>query len=222
MENDSAIDSRKVVLIGMMGSGKSSTGRRLARALQWSFLDLDESIERRAGRSIRDIFATDGESAFRDLEENELRLAVSESGPLVIAAGGGIVIREANRQMLSRVDEVIWLHAPVDVLAQRVGARARRQEDHRPLVDGDPHDRLSAIWEERKDLYKAVATVVVAVENQTLDDVVRQLTEVVEHSEIPNRKNPESPILDDTTPDVPSATSSAAALSTAIDHQGES
>lgn len=211
MENDSNIDSRKVVLIGMMGSGKSSTGRRLARALQWPFLDLDESIERRAGRSIRDIFATDGESAFRDLEENELRLAVSESGPMVIAAGGGIVIREENRQMLSNVDEVIWLHASVDVLAQRVGARARRQEDHRPLVDGDPHGRLSALWEQRKDLYEAVATVVVAVDNQSLDEVVRQLTEALAHKETQKRENPQTLILDDAT------TSS----STAIKHQGK-
>jgi shikimate kinase len=211
MENDSEIDSRKVVLIGMMGSGKSSTGRRLARALQWPFLDLDESIERRAGRSIRDIFALDGESAFRDLEENELRLAVSESGPLVIAAGGGIVIREVNRQMLSEVDEVIWLQASVDVLAQRVGARARRQEDHRPLVDGDPHARLSALWEQRKDLYEAVATVVVAVENQPLDEVVRQLTEVIDHKSIHAPENPQSPSTDETT----------TGSSTAINHPGE-
>jgi shikimate kinase len=179
MENRTEIGSRKIVLIGMMGSGKSSAGRRLARSLDSSFVDLDQSIERRAGRSIRDIFASDGEQTFRDLEEEELRLVLLEPGPLVVAAGGGVVVREANRKSLLAVDQVIWLQASLDILVKRVEARALRHEGHRPLVDGDPKTRLSALMAEREALYEEVATAVVVVDDQSLDEVVTALTALV-------------------------------------------
>lgn len=172
-------DSRKIVLVGMMGTGKSSSGRRLARRLHSSFLDLDECIERRAGRSIREIFASDGEETFRSLEEDELRRALNEPGSLVIAAGGGIVVRESNRRTLSGVNDVIWLQASVDVLARRVRTRARRHEGHRPLVDGDPKERLSALMDERRDWYHEVATAIVVVDDRTVDQVVDDLVAVV-------------------------------------------
>ncbi len=172
MDNSSESKPRKIVLIGMMGSGKSSTGRRLAQCLNYPFIDLDESIEHRAGRSIREIFGTDGEQAFRDLEQDELRRALAEPGSLVIAAGGGVVVRAANRQALADADDVIWLQASVEELARRVGARSKRQQGHRPLADGDPVERLSALLDERHQWYSEVATTVVVVNGRSQDDVV--------------------------------------------------
>jgi shikimate kinase len=116
---------------------------------------------------------------FRDLEENELRSVLQESGPLIVAAGGGIVMRAANRQLLATVDQVIWLQASLDVLVQRVEARALRHEGHRPLVDGDPRARLRTLMAERQSLYEEVATAKVVVDDQSLEEVVTALTALV-------------------------------------------
>lgn len=176
-------DSRKIVLIGMMGSGKSSTGRRLAESLQSSFVDLDECIERRAGRSIREIFATDGEQTFRNLEQEELRRVLDEPKSMVIAAGGGIVVRDANRRALTDADDVIWLQASLEELTRRVGARAKRQKGHRPLVDGDPAARLKELMDERRDWYRDVATAIVLVDDRTIEEVVAAMTAILEQRE---------------------------------------
>ncbi|MGA0879359.1 MAG: shikimate kinase [Ilumatobacteraceae bacterium] len=169
------MSDRKVVLVGMMGSGKSSAGRRLAKALNIDFIDLDQSIEARSGRSIRDIFSSGGEAEFRDLEEAELRRTLDEPGAAVIAAGGGIVVRAAARDLLARAHDVIWLRADVDVLAERVS----RGRGHRPLVDGDPKVRLGALLEEREDHYRSVATAVVEVDDCSLEDVVKRIESLV-------------------------------------------
>lgn len=178
-EGDAAVENaildRKIVLVGMMGSGKSSAGRRLAKELNTEFVDLDQSIESRCGRSIRDIFASGGEQEFRDLEYDELRRALGEPGSWVIAAGGGIVVREATRALLARADDVIWLRADVDVLAERVS----RGRGHRPLVDGDPKARLAALLAEREDLYRSVATAVVEVDDCSVNQVVARIEALV-------------------------------------------
>lgn len=172
---ENAIQDRKIVLVGMMGSGKSSAGRRLAKALNFEFIDLDRSIEARCGRSIRDIFASGGEGEFRDLEHEELRRALEEPGSWVIAAGGGVVVRETARALLAKANDVIWLRADVDVLAERVS----RGRDHRPLVDGDPRTRLAALLAEREDLYRSVATAVVEVDDCSLNQVVTRIEELI-------------------------------------------
>lgn len=175
-----SIQDRKIVLVGMMGSGKSSAGRRLAKALNTAFIDLDQSIETRCGRSIREIFASGGETEFRDLEEAELRRALDAPGSWVIAAGGGIVVREASRALLSRAHDVIWLRADVDVLAERVS----RGRDHRPLVDGDPKARLTALLAEREGLYRSVATAVVQVDDCSVNQVVDRIETLISTSSI--------------------------------------
>ena len=161
-----------LVLVGLMGSGKSSVGRRVAVALGRPFVDTDHRIERREGRTIRDIFATDGEEAFREVESSVLADVLSSNEPTVIATGGGIVVRSDNRDRLAEGRDngvhVVWLRATIDTLAARLTAGASR----RPLLDGDVRERLSELDERRRELYGAVASEIVDVDDRSLDDVV--------------------------------------------------
>ena len=96
-----------LVLVGMMGSGKTSLGRRLARRLQWRHVDADKWIERLAGKTIPQIFADDGEAAFRDLEHDVLRAVLAGSRPCVVSTGGGAVLRPANRVAMRQRGTVV-------------------------------------------------------------------------------------------------------------------
>jgi len=172
------VSGRKIVLIGLMGVGKSSAGRRLAERLGLAFVDLDRRIERSSGRTIREIFESDGEQEFRNLEEAALREVLGDSEPMLIAAGGGIVVRPANRRLLEGADAVVWLRADPAILARRV----RAGRDHRPLVDGDPVERLRLLAADRDEWYREVATATVDAGERSLDDVVAAVLEVIDHS----------------------------------------
>lgn len=145
-----------IVLVGMPGCGKSTVGRALARRLQLDFADSDQVIERRLQRSIRSYFDSDGEQAFRDLEQTVLAdLAREDVG--VLATGGGAVLRQANRDLLHAHGTVIYLHVSVDRLMRRLSHDTRR-----PLLQvADPRARLQALYAERDPLYRACAHFVI-------------------------------------------------------------
>lgn len=148
---------RHVVLIGMMGTGKTTVGRLLAERLGRPLVDSDAMIERQTGRTVREIFEADGEPAFRVLETAALVEALAVPTPLVIAAAGGVVLSAENRAALRAADAVVvWLRAEPAVLAGRVGAA-----DHRPLLDRDAELSLRRLLEARAPLYAEVADVVV-------------------------------------------------------------
>ena len=156
-----------IVLVGMMGAGKSSVGRALARRLDRELLDSDEMIEKREGRTVREIWSDDGESAFRELEAEVLADAIAASTPSIVAAAGGVVLSEANRAVLkSDGAHVVWLLADVELLLDRV-----RNGMHRPLLDEDPEGTLRAMYEERADLYQDVADAIVSVDHRSINDV---------------------------------------------------
>ena len=156
-----------IVLVGMMGAGKSSVGRALARRLDRELLDSDEMVEAREGRSVREIWMDDGEPTFRELEAKVLADAISSPTPSIVAAAGGIVLSEANRTVLkSDGAHVVWLLADVDLLLERV-----RNGMHRPLLDDDPEGTLRAMYEERADLYQDVADAIVSVDHRSINDV---------------------------------------------------
>jgi shikimate kinase len=150
-----------VVLVGLMGSGKSTVGRRLARSLGRCFVDADEAVEATEGRTIADIFATDGEAAFRQAEHLVLEALLDRPDPTVIAAGGGVVVSEPNRALLrDPAVTVVWLDASPAFLASRAQAKP-----HRPLLAGaDPRATFARLHEERAPLYAEVADLVVDVE----------------------------------------------------------
>jgi shikimate kinase len=170
---DSAADH--LVLVGLMGSGKSSVGRRVADALGRPFVDTDLVIERREGRSIRQIFDDEGEEAFRDMESSVLAQALSSHSSSVIATGGGVVGRESNRDILT-AHRVVWLRATIDTLSTRLASGRSR----RPLLDGDVRQRLRELDDRRRAHYQAVASIIVDVDDRSLDDVVRDVVAVTE------------------------------------------
>jgi shikimate kinase len=158
-----------LVLIGMMGVGKSTVGRIVAAELDRPLFDSDEMIEERTGRTVREIWETDGEPAFRTLETDTLLEALSEPEPSVIAAAGGVVLTERNREALQTSDaHVVWLIADVDVLVDRV-----RNGGHRPLLDDDPEATLRRLYAVRAPLYKEVADAIVSVDHRSPTEVAK-------------------------------------------------
>jgi shikimate kinase len=145
--------SGALVLIGLSGSGKSTVGRVLSARLDLPLIDTDRLIEELAGKSVAAIFGGEGEDAFRDLEE----AAVAEACalPAVVAAGGGAVLRAANREAMRRGNLVVWLDLPPAVLAQRLATHT--EEEERPLLRGGIEDRLRTLWEVSRPLYEEAA-----------------------------------------------------------------
>jgi shikimate kinase len=142
-----------VYLVGMPGSGKSTVGPALAERLGVQYVELDAQIERAAGRSVREIFAEQGEPRFRELEATALTEAAS-SDPSVVSCGGGVVLEPANRITLRATGEVVFLSVPLQTLRQRVLPSADR-----PLIH-DPAD-LERLFREREPLYREFAVHVV-------------------------------------------------------------
>lgn len=161
------VGSGNIVLIGPMGAGKSTVGRNLARALQKTFVDSDKVIEERTGASISLIFEIEGESGFRDREAQVLSELVKQQN-LVLATGGGAVLRPENRQRLREGGYVVYLRAPLDLLVERTA-----RDQNRPLlVNTDPRQRLAALMQEREPLYRETADLIIDTGHRTVRQVV--------------------------------------------------
>jgi len=157
--------------VGMMGAGKTTVGRSVASRLGVDFVDTDDLVEARAGKSVRDIFATDGEAAFRTLESQVLAESLKSPVDVVVAAAGGTVLSESNRAALrEHADVVVWLDADVSALGERASRGA-----HRPLLDGDVEDRLMALDGERRVLYQSVADVRLDTTGKGIAEVVQEV-----------------------------------------------
>lgn len=141
---------RPIVLVGMMGVGKTSVGKRLANLLQCPFIDADEEIEKAAQMAISEIFATYGEEYFRDGERRVIaRLLEDEGGRKVIATGGGAFCNEHTRRLILDRGIAVWLDSDIDTLVERTS-----RKDNRPLLkEGDPREILTRLREERRGAY---------------------------------------------------------------------
>ncbi len=162
------VDGRHLVLVGLMGSGKTTVGRVVAQRLRRELLDSDFMIEAREGRTVRAIFAEDGEDAFRAIETDVLVEALAAEDRAVIAAAGGVVLRPENRAALRESGaRVVWLRADPATLVERVKGGV-----HRPLLDDDPRGTLERMYAERSDLYREVADAIVMVDNRSVNEIV--------------------------------------------------
>ncbi len=144
----SALGKRCIVLIGMMGAGKSTIGRRMAARLRLPFIDADTEIETAAGMSIPDIFETHGEPHFRDGEARVIARLL-EGGPAVVATGGGAFMREETRSRIRDKAVSIWLKADAEIIMKRV----RRRSDRPLLQNADPEGTVSRLLGEREPVY---------------------------------------------------------------------
>ncbi len=157
-----------LVLVGMMGVGKTTVARVVADRLRRPVLDSDSIIEERTGRTVREIFATDGEPAFRALETEVLVEALAWPEPAVVAAAGGVVLSDTNRAALKAAKaRVVWLCADPATLVERV-----RSGGHRPLLDADPAGTLQRMFDDREALYREVADAIVLVDNRSVGEIV--------------------------------------------------
>jgi shikimate kinase len=157
-------------LVGMMGAGKTTIGRLLARRMKRAFVDSDHEIEQRCGVSVPVIFDIEGEPGFRAREAQMIAELTAREG-IVLATGGGVVLDAESRQRLAARGTVVYLHAPPADLYERV-----RHDKNRPLLaTADPLARLESLYAERDPLYREVADIVVDTGRQSAPVLVRHL-----------------------------------------------
>jgi shikimate kinase len=151
-----SVSPANIVLVGFMGTGKTTVSEALAAELGYPAIDLDDRIEEKAGQSIPEIFERDGEEAFRALEDTVVR-EVAKGSAQIISCGGGIVKNPRNMELLGSTGTLFCLTATPETILERVG-----DETHRPLLDGDNRlERIRALLEERRVLYARIEEQVV-------------------------------------------------------------
>ncbi|HUQ70837.1 MAG TPA: shikimate kinase [Planctomycetaceae bacterium] len=163
-----------VTLIGYRGTGKTSVAPRLAERLGLPWNDADPELERRAGRSIREIFATDGEPEFRRLER-EVLVDLLSQGPRVLAVGGGAVLNPDTRRDFRAAGPVVWLQADAETLAARIAADATSRERRPNLTATGGLDEIRTLLAAREPLYRDTATLTISTTGKSIDDIVNEI-----------------------------------------------
>ncbi|NQY96306.1 MAG: shikimate kinase [Henriciella sp.] len=171
--NEAAWADRTVALVGLMGAGKSTVGRRLATKLGRPFIDSDDEIEKAAGLSVADIFALHGEEEFRRVEHKVLERLLSEP-PQVLATGGGAYLNPHTREMMRKNAVTVWLNADLETLWKRVSRR-----NHRPLLRRpDAKQVLASLFDERRPIYELADLTVHSVDgpqSKTVTSIIKAL-----------------------------------------------
>jgi shikimate kinase len=164
----SAALAGSIVLIGLMGAGKTTIGSALAKQIGKTFVDSDHLLEERTGVSVTTIFEVEGEAQFRDRESAILQ-EMTHAQNIVLSTGGGAVLREENRRVLRSIGTVIYLHAPPEVSFQRIS----RSRDRPLLKTSNPLARLKALYEHRHPLYTETAHLIIDANRSDFSQVVQ-------------------------------------------------
>ncbi len=168
------MEAKNIILIGLMGSGKSTVGRLLAEKIGLNFVDTDQELEKWTGRIISEIFATDGEKEFRRLETQIVSQVVNKTGQ-IIATGGGVILRSENIKALRKNGIIIFLNADVEVLYKRL-----KDDNSRPLLQtNDLKKKLKDIFESRLELYCKTADFEIDTSNLEPEEITQKIVQLV-------------------------------------------
>lgn len=168
---------KNIVLIGFMGCGKSTVGKKLAGALSYEFGDTDAMIEETYGKTISQMFAEDGEEYFRTAETELLQKLSAEAKELVLATGGGMPMREENAALLREIGTVVFLEAKIETILLRL-----QNDTGRPLADGEDREaRLRPLYEKRLPVYRAAADYILDTEEKSFYAIIEEIKTVAEN-----------------------------------------
>lgn len=167
--------NRNIILIGYMGSGKSTVGRKAAKAVEYNFLDTDALIEKEEGMTISKLFEEKGEPYFREKETETIRKLIAEPKGNIIATGGGLPMKEGNAELLKELGTVIYLKAETDTLMKRLSG-----DNARPLLkNGDLRGKIETMLAIRGPVYEATADLVLQTDNMSFYEIICQIEKLL-------------------------------------------
>ncbi len=169
------MNKKNVVLIGFMGCGKSTVGKKLANALSYSFMDTDAAIEELYGKTISQMFEEDGENFFRTAETELLKKLEKEADGVVLATGGGMPMREENAELLCKIGTVVFLETSLETILERL-----QNDTTRPLAAGEDRERkLCPLFEKRLPVYTAVADLCLNTEDKSFYAIIEEIEQYI-------------------------------------------
>ena len=163
---------KRIVLMGFMGAGKTTIGKALAERLSWDFIDTDAEIEKEQGRKISEIFETEGEQAFRDMETRLLKKLEKSEEQFVLSIGGGMPVREENRELLRKIGTVVYLKATKEELVRRLSG-----DTNRPLLQGGAlEEKVAALMAARESIYVETAHQEVVTDGKSVKELIEKIS----------------------------------------------
>lgn len=168
-------ENGNIILIGFMGSGKTTFGKWISEKHGMKFIDTDEYIENKQGRLIKDIFRESGEEVFRDMETNAVRELIDNTTNTVVSVGGGLPLKEINRKLLRQLGCVVFLDTSVDELVRRLD-----KDTSRPLLaGGDVRQKIESLMQARMEYYKEAADLIVTTTNNSFTDMYNTIVSAI-------------------------------------------
>lgn len=169
-------NKKNIFLIGFMGCGKSTMAKLLAEKMEMTLVEMDETIEKEEGRTINEIFATDGENYFRDVE-SQLIVRIADEGGMVVSCGGGAILREENVANMKKSGTVIYFSATPETIYQRV-----KNSTNRPLLNGNMNvEYITQLMEKRISTYENAADKIIIVDGKEKPQLLEEMLELIDN-----------------------------------------